>query len=490
MFETAELGRVLPEESYDRLVPDLRTELLKAQVAIGALGIPVVVLLHGVDASGRGEVLNLLHEWLDARYVLTETYEAATEEERERPEYWRYWQWLPPRGKVGAFLGSWYTEPLWARVLGETDDDAHEAALRRIESFERTLIDDGALIVKIWLHIKKSEQKRRLKVFDRPGKSRRRVTKRDWEHHAMYGDFVRIGRRTLTQTSTGKSPWAVIDAADDRFRNVSVGQHLLERMKARIDAASGKKKRAPPPSTRIADPVTILDTVDLSRSLSEEEYRERLPKLQGRVARLAQKLAGRERSAVVVFEGWDAAGKGGAIRRITSALDARQYRVIPISAPTDEERAHHYLWRFWRHVPRHGRFTIYDRSWYGRVLVERVEGYAEEAEWQRAYKEINDFEEQLVEDRDVVVKFWLQISKKEQLRRFQARRREPWKQHKLTADDFRNRAKSNAYELAANEMLARTDSEHAPWTLVEAENKHYCRVKVLETLCKRLEEAL
>jgi polyphosphate kinase 2 (PPK2 family) len=240
----------------------------------------------------------------------------------------------------------------------------------------------------------------------------------------------------------------------------------------------------------LPDPTTILDQLDLTSNLDKAKYERELEHWQGKLARLSRKIARAKRGAILVFEGWDAAGKGGAIRRITRALDARQYRVIPIAAPTDEERAHHYLWRFWRHLPRLGKFTIYDRSWYGRVLVERVEGFAHEREWMRAYKEINDFEEQLVESGIVVVKFWLHISREEQLRRFEARERESWKQYKIGPEDYRNRAKTNAYEAAANDMIGRTSTEFAPWVLVEAEDKRFGRVKVLRETVEHLSAAL
>jgi len=243
---------------------------------------------------------------------------------------------------------------------------------------------------------------------------------------------------------------------------------------------------APRAQPDIADPETLLDRLDLSLKLEKSVYVKRMTELQGRLGELARKLRKRRRGAIFLFEGSDAAGKGGAIRRLVWALDARQYRIIPIAAPSDEERAHHYLWRFFRHLPPRGRITIYDRSWYGRVLVERVEGFAGEEAWRRAYKEINDFEQELTRDGIILVKFWLQISPEEQLRRFQAREREPWKQHKITAEDYRNRNKVHLYEAAASEMISRNSTEYAPFTLVEAEDKHYARIKVMETVCERL----
>jgi polyphosphate kinase 2 (PPK2 family) len=236
--------------------------------------------------------------------------------------------------------------------------------------------------------------------------------------------------------------------------------------------------------------VTVLDHVDLTRQLPDGEYRKRLLRLQGRLNRLVRAAADKKVSSVAVFEGWDAAGKGGSIRRLTEAMDPRLYRVIPIAAPTDEEKAHHYLWRFWRHLPRAGRVTIYDRSWYGRLLVERVEGFAQEAEWMRAYPEINDFEEQLAEAGIVLTKFWIHVSPEEQLRRFEDRRETPYKRHKMTGEDWRNRDRWAAYHTAVNDMVVRTSTRHAPWTLVSGNDKKFARVQILETFCRRLERAL
>ena len=230
-----------------------------------------------------------------------------------------------------------------------------------------------------------------------------------------------------------------------------------------------------------------LGSLDLSKRLPKQKYESQLEKWQGRLNALSRKPKFKRLSVTILFEGPDAAGKGGAIRRITGALDARQYQGISIAAPTEEERAQPYLWRFWRHLPRRGRFTIYDRSWYGRVLVERVEGFCTEADWMRAYSEINDFEEQLVLNHTVFAKFWLQISKDEQLKRFKLREKTSFKRFKITAEDWRNRKKWDAYQIAADEMIQRTSTSVAPWTLVEANDKSYARIKVLKTLLQRIE---
>jgi polyphosphate kinase 2 (PPK2 family) len=292
----------------------------------------------------------------------------------------------------------------------------------------------------------------------------------------------------VRETSTGVAPWSLIEATDERFRNLSVANEILARLEARLALPQVEPEHKPESSR--PDPVTILDRIDLTKTLSKEEYQARIPALQARLSGLARKLSKRRKSTIVLFEGADAAGKGGAIRRIVPALQAGQYRVIPIAAPNEEERAYHYLWRFYRHLPRRGKMTIYDRSWYGRVLVERVEGFATVEEWSRAYSEINDFERELVEDGIVLVKFYLHLGADEQLRRFQAREREPWKQHKISPEDYRNREKRNQYEDAAAEMIARNSTEFAPFHLVSGEDKRHARVTILQTLCESIEKSL
>jgi polyphosphate kinase 2 (PPK2 family) len=229
----------------------------------------------------------------------------------------------------------------------------------------------------------------------------------------------------------------------------------------------------------------------MSLTLTKAAYKKELLKYQGQLNILMRSPEFKKRmSLVVAYEGADAGGKGGNIRRVTAALDARYYNIIPVAAPTDEEKVQPYLWRFWRHVPGKGRVTIFDRTWYGRVLVERVEGYCSEADWMRAYSEINDFEEQLVRNNILIVKFWLAISKEEQLRRFKEREKIGFKRFKITEEDWRNREKWDAYEQAVCDMVDRTSTDIAPWTIVEGNSKYYARIKVLKTLCDTIEAAL
>jgi polyphosphate kinase 2 (PPK2 family) len=245
-----------------------------------------------------------------------------------------------------------------------------------------------------------------------------------------------------------------------------------------------------PPAPAPAGELNVLRALRLAQPLAKERYKPRYEKLRSRLNRLSRDKAMESLSVVAVFEGPDAAGKGGAIRRVTRALDARLYRTVSIAAPTEEERAQPYLWRFWRHLPPRGHFTLFDRSWYGRVLVERVEGLAATHDWQRAYAEINDFEQALVRHRIIVVKFWLAIGKNEQLRRFRERQKVSHKRFKIGPEDWRNRKRWDAYEQAACEMVDRTSTRIAPWTLVEADNKYFARLKVMKTLCGVIEDAL
>lgn len=488
MFETAEIGRKIPKAEYDAIVPQLRADLLDVQKRAFDARLPVVVLINGVDGGGKGDFLNKLYEWMDARYLTTQAYAPPTEEEAQRPRFWRFWMWLPPRGRIGAFLGSWYSEPILRAAHGQLQLSNFDEALVRIIRFERALVEDGALFVKLWFHVSKKEQKRRFKEFEKSKLTRWRVSARDWQHHEMYDRFVSVCSRAIRTTSTGEAPWNIIEGTDSRYRDVTAARCLVDSIRARI--ANSKPAPTIAPHVQHDDPRTILDTLDMSLTLDQKDYARQLALYQARINRQARRLAKHEKSVTIVFEGSDAAGKGGAIRRLTHALDARQYRVIPVAAPTDEERAQHYLWRFWRHIPRRGRFTIYDRSWYGRVLVERVEGFASEHEWHRAYKEINDFEYQLVDNGVVVIKFWLHITPEEQLKRFEQREQSPYKQFKITEEDYRNRAKANDYELAASEMIERTSTEYCPWTIVEANDKRFARVRVLKTIHQRLKQAL
>jgi AMP-polyphosphate phosphotransferase len=499
MFESAELGHAIDDATYEKEVKVLRTELLDAQYRLlEEASFPVVVLVNGIDGAGKGETVNLLLEWLDPRHVRSCAFGDPTEEESARPPMWRYWRALPAKGTIGILFGNWYTTPILANVSGELGSAAFTVAMERVRQFERLLTDDGAVLLKLWFHLSRKRQKQRLRELERDRLTRWRVTKSDWENFKRYDDFAEVSERALRETSTGEAPWIVIEGTDPNYRALTAGRALLTALTTHLSPT--RQRRSPSKEKNGGDSGTArlvgaVDTVGILRDLtfkerlSKEKYETKIVKAQRRLNKLSRSPQMNERSVVVVFEGMDAAGKGGAIRRVTQALDARQYEVIPIAAPTDEERAHPYLWRFWRHLPRSGRFVIYDRSWYGRVLVERVEGFTPEDAWTRAYAEINQFEDELSEHGVIVVKLWLAITKDEQLRRFKERERTKHKQYKITPEDWRNRKKWEAYLRAASDMIDRTSTSGAPWTVIEANDKHLARVRVIDTIAARMSAA-
>ena len=484
--------RRLPKKDYETRVPALRAALVQMQVELQRAPFPVLLVIAGDEASGKGDVVNILNGWLDPRGVETFAFHAPTDEERERPLMWRYWRCLPPRGRLAIYAGGWHTDALATDPHRPRELADFEQTLRRLAHFERLLAAGGALIVKIWLHLAKDVQRARLCELEEDPDTAWRVSPGDWESHRNYNHLAHLAEKMRRLTHRPGAPWHVIDAADWRARNLAVGHYLLARFRKHVRAHG---EAAPPAKPRRITPLRPaglrrLLALSLDQPLSEETYQLKRDKWLGRLNRAVRAAAERGRSIVWVFEGWDAAGKGGAIRRLTSAIDARDYRVIPVAKPTDEEKAHHYLWRFWRHVPRAGRVTIYDRSWYGRVLVERLEGFCREDEWRRAYTELNDFEAQLTAHGIIVLKFWLQLSRDEQLRRFRDREQTDYKRHKINAEDWRNRRQWHAYEVAVGDMLALTHRPRAPWHLVPADNKRFARLEILKASCKLIAAAL
>ena len=352
------------------------------------------------------------------------------------------------------------------------------------------LTSENVNVIKFWLHLGKAEQKRKLKELKADPRTRWRVSKNTWKFFDMYDDFRRVSEEAVEQTNTGYAPWTIVEATDWRYRNLTVVSTLLQRIHDAQNEADQRAKRRERPRPHLAEPkdVNIIRQLDLKKKIAKETYDKKLAKLQGDLGKLSRKLQQSDKSLVLVFEGADAAGKGGAIRRITSAVDARLYKVNAVAAPTDEEAARPYLWRFWRQVPHRGHIAIFDRSWYGRVLVERVEGFSPPSDWKRAYSEINEFEAELTEFGAIVLKFWLATSAQEQLRRFKDRQTTPYKQYKITEEDWRNRKKWNAYEAAACDMIERTSTDQAPWTLVAANDKRWARIPVLDTVVGRLKK--
>ena len=491
MFESAEIGHKLKKAEFKREEPKIRQRLLDLQYKLLANGkFPVVIVVNGVDGAGKGETVNLLNEWMDPRHIRTRAFGLATNEEKQHPEMWRFWQALPPKGHIGILFGSWYTDPVIERVMGRQKRLEFERRLERIRAFERMLVAEGAVLLKLWFHLSKKAQKKRLKELSAKKETAWKVGPTEWKNFKHYDKFIDVCEDALRETSTGEAPWEVIEGSDHEYRSLTAGRLLETALAARL---KGNPPVLTPPAPPPAPPIdgrTLLSSFDYTRKLDRDKYRSKLVKLQARLNGLTRSKKMRDRSLVMMFEGMDAAGKGSTIRRMTQAMDARFYRVIPIAAPTDEERAQPYLWRFWRNMPGHGEATIFDRSWYGRVLVERVEKFCSENDWMRAYNEINSFEEQLTESGAIVAKFWMAITPQEQLRRFRAREETSYKRFKITPEDWRNRKKWPQYERAVNDMIERTSTDPAPWSVIASDDKLFARIEALERLCERIESSL
>jgi len=425
MFESAEIGHKLSKAEYRKAVPELRTALLEAQIDLYDKKIPLLLLISGQDGAGKSETINVLYEWMDPRFITTLAFADLTDEERERPAMWRYWRALPPKGRTGIFAGSWYSRPIAEHISGKVTLSEMDALAERINRFESMMVNEGALVLKFWFHLTADAQRKRLKDLERNSRTAWRVTRWQWDRIKTLDRLQATAGHLLRATNTAWAPWVVVDGSDDRYRSLTVGQVMLSAMRQKLDTPSGQVMPVAPMLRVTTDQRNVLSELNLERRLTEREYEDDLARWQGRLYELVHDERFKSRALVCAFEGADAAGKGGAIRRIGGALDARQYQVIPIAAPTDEERAQPHLWRFWRHLPRRGRIAMFDRTWYGRVLVERVEGFCAEPDWLRAYTEINDFENELNEAGVIVVKFWLQISQQEQLRRFKEREKSP-----------------------------------------------------------------
>ncbi len=459
----------------------------------------MLVVLAGPEAAERGDTANQLNAWMDPRWLKTWAWGEPSDEERERPWFWRYWRALPPRGLVALYLSGWYGPAIQELAEERCGKPAFDRRMRRIARFEKALADDGAVIVKIWLHVDKKTQRERLRALEADPLRRWRADEDQWRRLRRHAAVVKVWKRAAKLTGAPEAPWLVIDDSDATHRMEQVATTVRDAIRRALDSAPVQDALGSAPTVssgpvsapaRAAPAKDRLAALDTTRTLPTKRAIVDLERHQGRLYE-AQRLA-RERgiSTIAVFEGWDASGKGGAVRRCTAALDARYFRVVPIAAPTDEELAHHYLWRFWRHIGRAGHVTIFDRSWYGRVLVERVEKFARPDEWRRAYDEINDFEEQLIDHGAVLVKFWLHVSRDEQLDRFERRRETPHKRWKITDEDWRNREKWDAYADAVNEMVDRTSTRLAPWTLIAANDKRYARVRVVKTLADRIRRVL
>ena len=505
---------VMENELLDK--KELREDLAKTFRIAKELKIPTVILFEGWGASGKGYMINKLISELDPRGFKVFSIKDATEEERRYPMLRRFWEKLPSNGKVSIFDRSWYREVSISRVEEEIPKKTIDLYFNDILEFERQLSDDGCVIIKFFLQISKKEQGARFEKLEETDATSWRVTKDDHRRHKMYKEYYKAFSEMIERTDSDFAPWRVLDASDMKLTANAVCKIVndvvktaIEQRKAQNDDAEWNKKddgidyalasdthQCPIlPSVRrdaAIEPVKIkkLDEYDLTLDVGEDEYKTRLKQLQNELFELHNKLYSKKVPLVIVFEGWDAAGKGGAIKRLTSGLDPRGYEVVPVSAPTPTELSYQYLRRFWMTLPKTGHIGIYDRSWYGRVMVERLEGFAKQREWTRAYDEMNKFERTLVRSGAIVVKFWLHIDDDEQLRRFTERMNDPDKQWKITDEDWRNRDKNLAYHIAVDQMLELTNTEYAPWYVIEANSKKYARLAVLSAVIKEIKSRM
>lgn len=491
MLEKIDLLKKIDKESYKRIMKEQGEKLGLLQRRCKEAGIPVMIVFEGMGASGKGTQINRLIQALDPRGFDVYANEKSTEEERMRPFLWRFWTKIPAQGRIAVFDRSWYRQVAMERFDRTIPQSALPGAFNDILSFERQLADGGMVIIKLFLYITRHEQKKRFKKLEDSNVTSWRVNKDDWRRNKEYDRFLQICEEMLEKTDTDCAPWTIIEAMDKDFAASKILTQVVDTLEDALRQRklkremNEKEKEAPVQTGKYKN--DVLSGVDLSKTITKEEYKKEADRLQKKLEFLHSQIYRLRIPVVLGFEGWDAAGKGGAIRRLTSHLDPRGYKVYPTAAPNDIEKIHHYLWRFWNHVPKAGHMAIFDRTWYGRVLVERIEGFCSGNEWKQAYTEINEMEGHMANAGAVILKFWLHIDKDEQERRFKAREDDPVKRWKITAEDWRNREKWDQYETAVNEMLVRTSTTYAPWVVVEGNCKYYARVKVLKTVVEALE---
>lgn len=494
MLEKIDLSKKLEKDDYKSKIDDMRLKLAGLQREAKELKIPLTIVFEGWDAAGKGTLINKLILPLDPRGFSVHPISAPNNEEKNRPFLWRFWTKTPANGTIAIFDRSWYGRVLVERIDKHIDKSEWKQAYNEIDAFERQLADGGNVIIKFFLHISKKEQKKRFKKIQANKSLAWKVAKEDWKHHKQYKEYLEAYEEMIQKTDTEFAPWIVVEASDTRYATVKIFTTVINTLEARINKikqeVAAKKKENRKIATLPKMNSSILDRVDISKSYEREEYQTLLKKYQKRIHEIEHEIYIKRIPVMIMYEGWDAAGKGGNIRRLTSPMDPRGYEVIPVAAPNDIEKAHHYLWRFWNEIPKAGHITIFDRTWYGRVLVERVEGFCSAVEWKRAYREINETEEQFTNFGGVILKFWIHISKEEQLARFEARQKDPNKQWKITDEDWRNREKWGEYKEAVDEMLFRTSTTFAPWTIVESNFKYYARIKVLKTVIDEVEKKL
>lgn len=485
MLEKLNLNEKLSKEEYNQIMEDLGVRLGAAQRKAREAKRPVILVFEGWRGARRSLIINKMMQQMDARGFNVYSVVHLTDEERQMPFFHYFWKTMPAKGNISVYHRSWYYQKNECDVSPK--DGSHkwnDTTFEHINTFEKELTDDNYILLKFFLHVSEKRQKENLaKNYKTLGKAWRDVSPA-YDESGHYDKFVERYEKMLAETDTVNAPWHLIAADDSRRAQIEIFTAIAEGIEGALQVKSAEAL------PRVEMQYDVLSTVDLNKEITKEEYKELLDEYQERLTALQIEMFRAKIPVVIGFEGWDAAGKGGAIRRLTAALDPLGFNVNPVASPNVVEKQFHYLWRFWVRLPKPGTVAIFDRTWYGRVMVERLEGFATDGEWQRAYAEINDMEEQWAEHGIAIAKFWLHIDKDEQYKRFKEREENPDKNWKITDEDWRNRGKWEAYETAINEMLVRTDTVQAPWTIVEGNNKYYARLKVLKTIIDLFEKKL
>ncbi|WMW25562.1 polyphosphate:AMP phosphotransferase [Methanolobus sediminis] len=494
MLENVDLTKTLPKDEYKTIMEDLEIRMGELQRKAWKMDIPIIIVFEGWHASGMSEIINRFLLTLSPMGFNLYTTERPCYQEEQKPLLWRFWTKIPEKGRMVIFDRSWYRRIIIEHnKKGKADKDMNKC-IEGLTYFERQLTDGGYLVIKLFLHISKEEQNKRYQEMKDIGIPQFIIEEEERDYLDGYDKYLPLIEGILEKTDRSFAPWTIVEANDRGFATVKVLSKVIESIEYKIQDIENKalvEQNQKMDSSIIPNiDSSILEKIDLDKSLTYEEYKKEKKKCQKKLKTLQYDLFRNRTSLIVVFEGWDAAGKGGSIRRLVKELNPRLYQVTPVGVPTPDELRRHYLWRFYNQIPEAGHIGIYDRSWYGRVLVERVEDLCNVEEWKRAYREINEFEETLSNYGTIIVKFWMHIDKDEQLRRFKQRDSTEYKQWKITPDDWRNREKWNLYLDAADEMLKKTSTTWAPWTIVESNDKYYSRIKVMNTVIDRIENKL
>ena len=482
------------KKSLLRKIDEKGEELAYLQRKSRELGIPVLVVVEGLSAAGKGTIINHMIQPLDPRGFKVTCIASPNRDEQLRPFLWRFWRRTPSADRMAIFDRSWYRSLLDAKINGIISDADLKKAYADVRNFERQMRDGGTIILKFFLEVSKKEQATRLAALQSNPATAWRVSDAVLQRHARYKDYQLAVSDMFSESDIAEeSPWVRISSKNTKEATLKVLDHMVSAIRKRVEevkAGTPALTASQRPPRPLFDNAPSLAKANLSHQLPKDAYKEMLTERQRKIQDLHHEVYRLRIPVVIVYEGWDAAGKGGNIRRLTERMDPRGYEVIPISAPNDVEKAHHYLWRFWTEFPKAGHVTIFDRSWYGRVLVERVEGFCTETEWKQAYQEINEMEENFNHFGTALIKFWVQIDQEEQLRRFKAREQNPRKQWKLNQEDWRNRDKWKPYEEAVEEMFLRTHTKYAPWTIIEGNCKRYARIKALDVVIEAIERKI